>query len=161
DGTCGAPQCKNVLMLTDTHAVDTKMAPVVEAAAAKLGITFTVRAVQGAYPALQNTSKNIPIASFPGWGKDYADPLTFFNPLFDGRTILPTGNVNYSLVGVKPSQAKALGLTGDAQGVPSVDGQLDRCAAATGQARLTCYENLDRTVMTKVVPWVPYLWQYN
>src|SRR5262249_12357785 len=84
DGTCGAPQCRHVLMLTDTHAVDTKMAPVVEAAAAKLGITFTVRAVQGAYPVLQTTSKNIPLAEFPGWGKDYADPLTFFNPLFDG-----------------------------------------------------------------------------
>src|SRR5262249_4962801 len=45
-------------------------------------------------------------------------------------------------------------------GVPSVDGQLDRCGAATGRARRTCYENLDRTLMTNVVPWVPYLWQY-
>ena len=120
-----------------------------------------MRQVAGAYPVLQTTAKNIPIGQFPGWGKDYADPLTFFNPLFDGRTIIPTGNVNYALVGLTPARAKGLGLTGNVKGIPSVDAQLDRCAAATGQARLTCYENVDRYLMTKVVPWVPYLWQYR
>jgi hypothetical protein len=25
---------------------------------------------------------------------------------------------------------------------------------------MTCYENLDKYMMTKVVPWVPYLWSY-
>jgi peptide/nickel transport system substrate-binding protein len=161
DGTCSAPVCKNVLMLTDTHLVDDKLTPVVRAAAAKIGITFTVRRVSGAYPVLQTTSKNIAIGQFPGWAKDYADPLTFFNPLFDGRTIIPTGNVNYSLVGLTPSRAKGLGLTGNLTGIPSVDAQIDRCTATTGQARLTCYENLDRTLMTKVVPWVPYLSQFQ
>ena len=33
----------------------------------------------------------------------------FVGPLFDGRSIIPSGNTNYSLVGVKPSQAKSLG----------------------------------------------------
>jgi peptide/nickel transport system substrate-binding protein len=161
DGTCSASACKNVLMLTDTHSVDQKLTPVIQAAAAKIGITFTVRSVAGAYPTLQTTLKNIPIAQFPGWAKDYPDPLTFFNPLFDGRTIMPTGNVNYSLVGLTPARAKGLGLTGNVNGIPSVDDQLDRCAVATGQARLTCYENVDRYLMTKVVPWVPYLWQFQ
>ncbi len=50
-------------------------------------------------------------------------------------------------------------MTGSIHGVPSVDAQLDRCAALAGQARLSCYEALDRTLMTKVVPWVPYLFQ--
>src|SRR5262249_55300509 len=120
DGTCSAPACKGVLMLTDTHAVDQKLTPGGQAAAAKNGITFTVRSVAGAYPSLQTTAKNIPIGQFPGWAKDYPDPLTFFNPLFDGRTIIPTGNTNYSLVGVTPAQAKGLGLTGHVNGVPNV-----------------------------------------
>jgi hypothetical protein len=30
---------------------------------------------------------HIPIAESTGWGKDYAEPLTFFEPLFDGRGI--------------------------------------------------------------------------
>jgi hypothetical protein len=44
--------------------------------------------------------------------------------------------------------------------VPSVNRQLDRCSRATGNPRIACYAALDRTLMTQVVPWVPYLWQY-
>jgi peptide/nickel transport system substrate-binding protein len=157
NGTCGAPACKNVLLLTDTQSAFQRMVPIVQADAQKLGITFHVATVNGAYPTLETTSKNIAIAVFPGWFKDYADALTFFSPLFDGRTIIPQGNTNYSLVGMKASQAKSLGVTGTVTGIPSVDGQLDRCAALAGQPRVTCYEDLDRTLMTKVVPWVPYL----
>jgi peptide/nickel transport system substrate-binding protein len=158
DGTCSADACKNVLLLADTLDVDQKLVAVLQADAAKIGITFTVRAIEGAFPTLKTTSHNIPIAEFPGWGKDYADPVTFFEPKFDGRTIIPNGNNNFSLVGLKPSQAPALGVKGTIAGIPSVDAQLDRCAALAGQPRLGCYEALDRTLMTKVVPWIPYLW---
>ncbi len=158
NGTCGAPQCRNVLLLNDAGSVFSKMLPVIEADAAELGITFHVDTIVGAYPTLQTTAKNFAIAVFPGWGKDYADPLTFLQPLFNGATIIPTGNVNYSLVGLKPSQAKKLGVTGDIANIPSIDPQLARCALRGGQSRLSCYEDLDRYLMTRVVPWVPYLW---
>ena len=157
DGTCGAPECKNVTLLTDPTYPFPKILTVVQTAARQLGITFHVISINGAYPTLQTTSKNIAIAAFPGWFKDYADALTFFSPLFDGRTIIPTGNVNYSLVGLKPSQAKSLGVTGQTTGIPSVDSQLDRCSVLAGGPRLACYETLDRRLMTSVVPWVPYL----
>ncbi|MBV8081311.1 MAG: hypothetical protein JO186_13165, partial [Actinobacteria bacterium] len=62
NGMCSAPQCHGVLLLADTRAVDTKMLPVIEADAKKIGITFTVRTVNGAYPTIQTPSKNIPIA---------------------------------------------------------------------------------------------------
>jgi peptide/nickel transport system substrate-binding protein len=158
NGTCGASACHDVLLLTDSQATFTKTLAVVQADAKELGITFHVLTVDGAFPTLQTTAKNIAIATFPGWFKDYADPFTFFGPLFDGRTIIPTGNVNYSLVGLQPSQAKKLGLTGNVSGIPNIDPQLDRCAVLRGQPRLTCYENLDKYVSTKVVPWVPFLW---
>jgi len=160
DGTCSAKECKGVLLLADTRAVDTAMLPVIEASAKKIGITFTVRTINGAYPTIQTPSKNIPIAERPGWGKDYADPLTFFSPLFDGRTIIAHGNTNYSLVGITPAQCTALKVKGNCTGVPSINSQLDRCAALLGQPRVTCYEKLDRFLMTSVVPWVPYLWSY-
>jgi hypothetical protein len=167
-GLCSAPQCRNVLLLADTRAVDTKMLPVIEADAKKIGITFNVRTINGAYPTIQTPSKNIPIAERPGWGKDYADALTFFTPLFDGRTIIPKGNTNYSLVGITPPQCKTLGVTGDCGsynpgnglGVPSIDAQLDKCSALSNQPRLSCYENVDKDLMINVVPWVPYLWSY-
>jgi peptide/nickel transport system substrate-binding protein len=160
NGLCSAKECKNVLLISDTRGVDTKMLPVIQASAKKIGITFTVRTIEGAYPTIQTPSKNVPIAERPGWGKDYADPYTFFSPLFDGRTIIANGNTNYSLIGITPKQCKDLKVTGNCNNVPSVNADLDRCANLVGAPHVTCYAALDRKLMTKIVPWVPYLWSY-
>jgi peptide/nickel transport system substrate-binding protein len=160
NGTCSASACHNVYLLADTRGQDTKMLPVIEASAKQIGITFKVHTINGAYPTLQTPSKNVPIGERPGWGKDYADALTFFTPLFDGRNIIPNGNTNYSLIGITPSQCKTLHVTGNCNNVPSVNSQLDKCSVLVGQPRLTCYENLDKKLMTTVVPWVPYLWSF-
>ena len=158
NGTCGAPECKNVFMIVDTRAVDTKMLPVIQASAKKIGITFKVSIVEGAYPTIQNPSKNVPIAERPGWGKDYADAYTFFSPLFDGRTIIPAGNTNYSLVGITTKQCTDLKIKGNCNNVPSVNDDLDKCANLVGQAHVACYAVLDKKLMTNIVPWVPYNW---
>ncbi len=158
NGTCGAPECKNVLLIVDTRLQDPKMLVVMQQSAKKIGITFKAQTVEGAYPTIQTVAKNIPIAERPGWGKDYADPYTFFSPLFDGRTIIPTGNTNYSLVGITESQCKTLKVKGNCNNVPSVSAQLDKCANLVGAAHIACYAALDKTLMTQVVPWVPYLW---
>jgi peptide/nickel transport system substrate-binding protein len=160
DGMCDVSACHNVLLVIDTRAVDQKMAPVLEQDAKKIGITFTVRTINGAYPTLQTPSKNVAISERPGWGKDYADALTFFTPLFDGRTIIPNGNTNYSLVGITPGQCKTLQVEGNCSGVPNVNSKLDTCSKLIAQSRLTCYENLDKYLMSNVVPWVPYMWSY-
>jgi peptide/nickel transport system substrate-binding protein len=165
DGKCDASACKNVLLLADTREVDTKMLPVIIADAAKIGITFKVHTVNGAYPTLETPSKDIPIGERPGWGKDYADPYTFFGELFDGRAINASGNNDLPLVGITPAQCKADKVTGDCApydpstglGVPSVNTQIDKCVALSNQPRLTCFEALDKYLMTSVVPWVPYL----
>jgi peptide/nickel transport system substrate-binding protein len=159
-GMCDAAACKNVLILSDTRGVDPGMVATIQQDAKKIGITFKVRQINGAYPTLQTPSNNIPISERPGWGKDYADALTFFTPLFDGRTIIPNGNTNYSLLGITPGQCKTLKVKGNCNGVPSINAQLDRCNGLIGGPRLTCYENLDKYLMTKVVPWVPYMWSY-
>jgi peptide/nickel transport system substrate-binding protein len=158
-GKCTASACKGILMIADTRAVDTRMIPVIQNAARKIGITFTVRSINGAYPTIQTTNKNIPTSERPGWGKDYADPYTFFGELFDSSALIPTGNTNYSLVGLTPAlnTSKKLGVKGKLAGIPNVDSQIDTCQAKLGNARVTCWENLDKTMMTKVVPWVPYL----
>ena len=160
-GMCTAAACKGVLMIADTRSVDTRMIPVLQEDAAKIGITLTVRSINGAYTTIQTPSKNIPIAERPSWGKDYADPYTFFAELFDSGAIIKSGNTNYSLVGVTPAIAKKVGATGDLKNVPSVDPDIAACSAKLGQARITCWENLDKKLMTTVVPWVPYLWPNN
>jgi peptide/nickel transport system substrate-binding protein len=158
NGMCDAAQCKNVLMVSDTRGVDPGMVATIEQDAKKIGITFKVRQIAGAYPTIQTVAKNIPIAERPGWGKDYADAFTFFGPLFDSRTIIPTGNTNYSLVGITPAQCAKLKVTGDCTNVPSVNTQIDKCEALIGNARTVCFENIDKYLMTKVVPWVPWMW---
>ena len=162
-GKCTAAACKNVLMIADTRALDNRMIPVVQASAAKIGVTFKVRAINGAYTTIQTTNKNIPFSERPGWGKDYADPYTFFGELFDSRALIPSGNTNYSLVGITPhiNTQKKLGVTGNLIGVPSVNADIDGCIAKSGEERTTCWEDLDKKMMTNVVPWVPYLWSNN
>ncbi len=159
-GMCDASACKNVLLVSDTRGVDPGMVATIQQDAKKIGITFKVRQINGAYPTIQTPSNNVPISERPGWGKDYADALTFFTPLFDGRTIIPNGNTNYSLIGITPAQCKTLKIKGNCNGVPSINAQLDRCNALIGGPRQSCYENLDKYLMTKAVPWVPYMWSY-
>jgi peptide/nickel transport system substrate-binding protein len=162
-GKCTAAACKGVLMIGDTRALDNRMIPVVQASAGKIGITFTVRQINGAYTTIQTTNKNIPFSERPGWGKDYADPYTFFGELFDSRALIPEGNTNYSLVGITPqlNTEKKLGVKGNLANVPSVNADVDACIAKIGDARTTCWQDLDKKVMTDVVPWVPYLWSNN
>lgn len=157
DGTCDAPACKNVLMIADTRGVDAPMTAVIQSGAKKVGITFKVRSVKGAYPVIQTPSKNIPISERPGWGKDYADASTFFEALFTSGAIIPSGNTNYSLVGLTPEIAEAVGAKGTIDGIPSVDADFKRCAVLIGGPRVACWAQLDRTLMTKVVPWVPWM----
>jgi peptide/nickel transport system substrate-binding protein len=160
-GKCTASACKNVLMIADTRSVDKTMVPILQADAAKIGITYTVRSINGAYPTIQTPAKNIPIAERPSWGKDYADPYTFFAELFDSGAIIKSGNTNYSLVGITPAIATKVGATGNLNNVPTVDAQINTCSAELAQTRTNCWEGIDKVLMTKVVPWVPYLWPNN
>ena len=103
------------------------------------------------------SKREVPISSTPGWGKDYADASTFM-VLFDSRSILPEGNMNYSLVGLTPEQAKESASRAPSTGIPNVDADIDACnAIIDGDERNTCWEDLDKKLMEEVVPWVPYL----
>ena len=157
-GVCSAKECKGVLLIQDVRTADKGILPVVLSSAKKIGITFTVRTVNGAYPVIQTPSKNIPISTRPRWGKDYADPSTFIDPLFYGGNIIPSGNTNYALVGLTTSQAGQMGIKGSISNVPSIDKLANACRAKVGNARLTCYAGIDRVLTTQVVPWVPYMW---
>jgi peptide/nickel transport system substrate-binding protein len=161
NGVCTAKECKGVLMIADVRAVDKAMVPIVQSSARKIGITFTVRSVNGAYPVIQTTSRNVPISQRPRWFKDYADPSTFIDPLFKGANIIPTGNTNYALVGLKPGQAARLGIKGNVNNVPTIDPLADRCQKLVGSPRISCYANIDRVLSTQIAPWVPYLWANN
>jgi peptide/nickel transport system substrate-binding protein len=74
-----------------------------------------------------------------GWCADYFDPFDYFNVNLDGRTIGATGNVDYFYFN-NPSFIKSM----------------DKAAAKSGKARASSYASLDKQLMTKYVPFVPY-----
>jgi peptide/nickel transport system substrate-binding protein len=158
DGLCDAPECKDVLYLTATDRLRQDMVPPTVASLEQIGITLNVRSVEDAYTPIQTVNENIPISGRAGWGKDYPDASTFM-VLFDSRSIIPTGNVNYSLIGATCEQLNGIqGFEGLCEGLPSVDADIDACNAELDpDARITCWGELDKKLMEEVVPWVPYL----
>ena len=164
DGVCDAPDCKNLVIVTRNVAPFTDMEPVVSASLSKLGIEVKPRelATSAAYQTIQTIKNKIPIAMHPSWIKDYADPFTFAYVLFAGKAINPTGNVNYSLVGMTQQQASSFGVQYPSA-IPSVDADVAACEKLAGDDpnRTTCWVNFDKKLMEQVVPWVPYLWSNN
>ena len=157
DGICDAPQCNNVLHVTRSTDIWVNMEPVIEQALGKIGIKLVTREFEDSYPIIQTVKRQVPISSTAGWGKDYADPSTFM-VLFDSRSILPEGNVNYSMVGLTSEQAADVGAKGTIEGIPSVDADIDACnAILDADERNVCWQDLDKKLMEEVVPWVPYL----
>ncbi len=166
DGMCDGPRCQNLVIMSRNTTPFTDMEPVVVSSLAKIGIRVTPRelATGAAYTTIQTVKNRIPIGLNPSWIKDYADAFTFAAPLFSSSSINPSGNVNYSLVGLTPSKAGELGISFP-QGatVPSVDADVATCEQipATNPERNNCWVNLDKKLMEQVVPWVPYLWSNN
>ncbi|MCZ7537960.1 MAG: hypothetical protein M5T61_19850, partial [Acidimicrobiia bacterium] len=120
------------------------------------GITLETRQNDDVYTVISTVDRNIPITSAPGWFKDFSDASTFA-VLFDSRSTIPQGNINYSLVGLTPEQAGTLkGITGNSRGIPNVDADIDACTELIGDERVGCWADLDRKLMEEVVPWVPY-----
>jgi hypothetical protein len=160
DGRCDAPACEEVVVLSAPAGTPRAMEPVVQRSLAEIGVDVLVRESADPFATLGTVGKNIPSSPITSWGKDYADPSTFM-VLFDSRSIIPAGNPNFSLVGLTPALAAEVGAEGTVDGIPSVDADIDRCAALLGPERLDCYAELDRRLMEEVVPWVPYLERSN
>jgi peptide/nickel transport system substrate-binding protein len=160
DGICDASACKNLLTITGDRDVEKGFIPALSQNLSTIGIQIKDRVLKDAYTPIQTVRNNIPFSTRPGWGKDYADALTFFGPLFDGRNIIAQGNTDYPLLGLTPAIAKKVGAKGSITGVPSIDADLDKCSLLSGTPRVSCYATLDKRLTFDIVPWVPYLWSY-
>lgn len=158
DGVCDAAACNEVFHISRNVDPWAKFNPVIAESLAKIGIKVSTRELptSNAYTTIQTVSRNVPIASNAGWGKDFADPSTFA-VLFQSATIIPTGNSNYSLIGLTAQQAADLKVTVPAGGVPSVDADIAACEPKIGDDRTNCWIAFDKKLMDEVVPWVPYL----
>jgi len=167
DGVCDAKECSGLVMINRNVTPFTDAEAVVVSSLDKIGIKVKPRelASSAAYTTIQTVKNKIPIALNAGWGKDYADPYAFVGALFDGRSIIATGNTNYPLIALTPDKAKELGVSIPAGvTVPSVDSDVDACQKipnTQADQRNECFANIDKKLMEEAVPWVPYLWVNN
>jgi peptide/nickel transport system substrate-binding protein len=160
DGICDAPECKGVLNIMGNTERDKAMVPVMESSLGKIGITMTTRNIDDPYQFIFTPKEQTPMSGTAGWGKDYADAFTYYLYLFDGRVITPDFSYNEPLVGLTEAQAKDMGIDYPEGGVPSVNDDIDACIDIADDAeRLTCWGNLDKTIMEEAVPWIPWLWR--
>jgi ABC-type transport system substrate-binding protein len=168
DGVCDSPVCTNIIFLNRSSPPQVDMTPSIVSSLAAIGLKLKVRELDTGtcYTTIQTVKALIPISACPGWGKDYADPSTFA-VLFDSSGISCEGQVDYSELGMTADAAKECGDNVLAaynkvkDEVPNADAEIARCNGLSGDDRTACWIQLDKDLMTKYVPWVPYLWSTN
>ena len=93
-------------------------------------------------PDAADTVEEHPDRELPGLGQGLRRRATRSSAAVRRAAIIPSGNTNYSLVGVTPAQCKTLKVTGDCApynaktglGVPNVNSQIDKCVKLIDQA---------------------------
>jgi peptide/nickel transport system substrate-binding protein len=163
DGLCDAAACNDVLMINQNVEPWTTMESIIVEDLAKIGIHIVPRDLDfgAAFTAIQDPKSEIPSQIAVSWGYDYPDAYPYYSSLFDSQSINGSANLNFSMVGLTPSKAKELGVSYPSEPIPSVDEQINMCERTTvGTDRMTCWAELERTVMADVVPIAPLVW-YN
>ena len=162
DGMCDADVCRDVLAVIDQADPYPQQTKLIAQNLRPLGITLDVKAFERTTANItkcNDPSQHIPMCPSQAWGKDYADAFTYGPPLFGSESIGPLACCNTNMVGASAQTLRKFHYPSGS--VPSVDSLLRKCAAQTGDARVSCWADLDRQLMDNVVPWVPYLFDNN
>jgi peptide/nickel transport system substrate-binding protein len=111
---------------------------------AKLGFTVKMRYVtrDSMYTKYCQVPSNEPdVCPSVGWLKDFADPETLLDPVFNGKNILDQGNSNFALLND-----------------PKVNAAMDKAETVNDPAqRNKAWGEADKLV-TEAAPGVPWLW---
>jgi peptide/nickel transport system substrate-binding protein len=157
DGVCDAPECKDILTITDREDPYPEQSALLIQFLEPIGLTLDVKQLERGtmYNKCNDANSHHALCAGPGWGKDYADGITFGEPLFSSAGLWESC-CNYSLLGASADQLSGWGY--DVTSVPSVDDKVDECAELEpGDERFQCWAELDQQLMEEVVPMVPYL----
>jgi peptide/nickel transport system substrate-binding protein len=159
DGRCDAKVCRDVIALSRNYSPWDRFDAGLADDFRRIGIHLDVKERYDFYTPIQTISRNVPIAFGPGWGKDYPDGETFMPSLFGRTGLRCSGNTNYSLIGATKRTKRRCGAKGDFSNLPSVEEDIKRCESTpAGEDRTACWIDLDKRLMERIVPWVPYLW---
>jgi peptide/nickel transport system substrate-binding protein len=130
--------------VSDNATQQKKVSEVAEQQFAKLGFKVNFRYVtrDAMYTKFCQVPKEQPdVCPSVGWLKDFADPETLLNPVFNGKNILDQSNSNFSLL----DDSKINGMMDDAEVIND--------PAERNQA----WGEIDKAV-TELAPGIPWLW---
>jgi len=96
------------------------------------------------YQVIQTKGTTYNFVTNGGWCADYFDPFDYLNVLFDGRKIQAANNNNYTYFNNA-----------------TFNKGLDHAASLSGKARAAAYAQLDKDLIQKYAPIVPYLLPTN
>ena len=162
DGLCDAPECSDILAMTDAEDPYPKQSALITPIMEQIGLTFDVKQLERTtmYNKCVDMNAQAGICLGPAWGKDYPAGFTFASPLF-GDESLWESCCNYNGLGATPKQIADWGYTA-VTSVPSVDAAIDACGATpVGDALFQCWADFDTMLMEDVVPFAPYLFDNN
>ena len=157
DGVCDAPECKNILAVTDSADPYPKQAALIESTVEPLGLSFDVKQLERTtmYNKCVDLATKFGICLGPGWSKDYPAGFTFAGPLFGSAALYPSC-CNYNGLGASAKKISDWGYT-TVTSVQSVDDKIAACGEAAADALFQCWADFDTYLMEEVVPFAPYL----
>jgi peptide/nickel transport system substrate-binding protein len=161
DGVCDAPECKDILTVTDRLAPYPAQMVLLKQFLEPIGLTLDDKQLErGAmFNECSDANSHVALCAGADWGKDYPDGITFGEPLFTSAGLW-VSCCNYSLLGASSDQLTEWGY--DVTETPSVDDEVEECSAMElGNERFQCWAELDQQVMEEIVPMVPYLFDKN
>lgn len=152
DGRCDASVCRDVVALVNGQPLQGRS---IQRDLAAIGIDLDIEPlpVGAFFRRLNDPASRVPMGIGAAWGKDYPNGSGWSPPLFASGQL--GAGTNTSLLGATPEQLEGWGYS--VTSVPSVDDRIDRCLALLGSAQTECWTELDRYLMTEIVPWVPYV----
>lgn len=111
---------------------------------AKIGIKANLRlvSIDAMFTKFCVVPKNQPeLCPSVAWLPDYKDPLTMLDPIFNGKNIVPTNNVNMSQLDN-----------------PKINAAMERAKRITNdQARYAAWGKIDKMIMEQAVV-IPWMW---
>ncbi|BCJ28211.1 ABC transporter substrate-binding protein [Actinocatenispora sera] len=120
-----------------------KYAPIVKNSLEKVGFKIVLKPIDGASYYTEIGRKNNQYDLYlAGWGSDWPSGSTIIPPVFDGRTIIPQGNNDYSYFNAD-----------------DINKRIDEINLMAPDKAAPEWANLDKEIMTKYAPVVPFYYQ--
>jgi peptide/nickel transport system substrate-binding protein len=133
-----------ILMVGDNQAPASKTGEAFQQMLKNMGFDVNYRQVP--HDVMYSKFCNVPKAKVNvcvnvGWGKDFFEPISVIDPIFNGKNIVPSGNVNYAQ-----------------QNDPTLNAEMDKAAFVVDPAaRATAWAKVDDALMANAVS-IPWLW---